>query len=275
MAHDDTDPVIQRLIFGELARQYREELRIDSADAARELGGYNAKLSKIEGGLIAADRTFVEAMIELYELDGIEADQLRDLAMSARRRATPSRVPGNSRRYVALERVASEIRMVYNEIPGLLQTPDFARAALLRSPAIPGAEALGHAEARTQRGDQVLRQEGTQLWFVLGIEALYREVGGRDVMRRQLERVAEIAGMDNVRLRVLPWSAGSVPALSCPFTLLYIKPARSIAYVASLTRPEYIKATDLYRLAFDQAWDLATHEGDSAAILKEKIAELS
>jgi hypothetical protein len=45
------------------------------------------------------------------------------------------------------------------------------------------------------------------------------------------------------------WSAGAVPALNCPFTLLYSKPARTIAYVSSLTRPDCIKATGPHTVA--------------------------
>lgn len=271
----EDDPVIQRLIFGELARQYREELAIDFPTAEAELASYQGKLSKIENGMIAADRALVEGMIALYELAGEDADHMRDLAMSARRRSTPAKVPGNSRRYVALERVASEIRMVYNEIPGLLQNAEFACAILSRSPFVPSAEARPQAEAREQRSRAIIRPGGPNIWIVLGIEALYREVGGREILREQLMHLAKVAEFANVRFRVLPWSAGSSPALGCPFTLLYIKPSRTIAYVASLTRPEYIKATGPYTVAFDQAWELAVSDSDSAEILGERIAALS
>jgi hypothetical protein len=43
---------------------------------------------------------------------------------------------GASRQYVSLERRATKIAMVYNEIPGLLQTAEFAYTALSLSPVI-------------------------------------------------------------------------------------------------------------------------------------------
>ncbi|CRK57482.1 Putative DNA-binding protein [Alloactinosynnema sp. L-07] len=95
------------------------------------------------------------------------------------------------------------------------------------------------------------------------------------MLREQLVHLAKVAEFANVRFRILPWSAGSSPALGCPFTLLYIKPSRTIAYVASLTRPEYIKATGPYSVGFDQAWELAVSDSDSMEILSERIAELS
>ena len=80
--------------------------------------------------------------------------------------------------------------------------------------------------------------------------------------------------MPNVRFRILPGSAGACPALSCPFTLLYVKPARTLAYVESLTRPDYIKATGPYLVAFDHAYRIAASQDESRVILEERIAEL-
>lgn len=267
--------MIQRLIFGELVRQYREERGIEFSEAEQRLGGYGGKLSKVEGGTIGPDRNYVESMIEFYKLDHWDADELRDLAIKARRRSSPKGVPSSSRRYVALERVAAEIRMVYNEIPGLLQSTEFAHCMLARSPVLPSSDSYAQAEARQHRGDAVLREGGSDVRVVLGVEALYREVGGPEVLARQLERLLELIELPNVQIRIVPWSAGVVPGLGCPFTLLYIKPARKIAYVASLIRPDYIKATDAFTVAFNQAWELASSDDDSAEILKARIAELS
>ena len=81
--------------------------------------------------------------------------------------------------------------------------------------------------------------------------------------------------MSNVRFRVLPFSVGGITALSCPFTLLYIKPARTLAYVESLTRAEYVRSTGPYVAAFDFAWQAAASEPESKAILDSRIADLS
>lgn len=275
MTEEDSEPVIQRLMFGERARQHREAAGVEFGEADARLGGYSGKLSKIENGTIAAKPTDVENMIELYRLSSQEADDFRALAGEARRRSAPERVGGTFRQYVQLERAASEIRMIYNDIPGLLQVKDYAYAQLSRSPIVPSGEVLASAEVREQRGARIIRPDGPDVWIVLGVDALHREVGGRNVLRRQLERLREVAAMPNVRFRVLPWEVGSIPALSCPFTLLYIKPARTIAYVESLTRAEYIKSTGPYVAAFDSTWQLAVPEAESAAILEAKITDLS
>lgn len=272
---EGSEPVIQRLMFGEQARQHREAAGFDFGEADRRLGGYSGKLSKIENGMIAAKPADVEAMISLYGLSNQAADDLRALASEARRRSAPERVGGTFRQYVQLERAATEIRMIYNEIPGLLQTRDTAFAQLSRSATVPSGEAFAVAVAREQRGARIIRPGGPDVWIVLGADAMNREVGGLDVLRGQLERLREVVDMPNVRFRVFPLSAGGVHALSCPFTLLYIKPARTVAYVESLTRAEYVKSTGPYVAAWDSAWQLASSESESRTILDHRIADLS
>ncbi|MFJ6674364.1 helix-turn-helix domain-containing protein [Actinosynnema sp. NPDC091369] len=272
---DDFDPVIARLQFGELARELREAARVEFGEADRAVGGYLGKLSKIETGSIAPRPQDVDWMIERYGVSSARAEELRSLAAIARRRAKPAKTANTSRQYISLERRASEIRMVYNEIPGLLQTAEYAFNVLSMSPVVVAADVADLAQERAERGRRVIRPDGPAIWIALGEDALYRSNGGSDVLRRQLEHLREVAAMPNVRFRVLPRSAtnGIVPALSCPFTLLRVEPGKTIVYVESLTRPDYIKATAPYVAAFDQAWNLAASERQSAAILERGITD--
>jgi hypothetical protein len=176
---------------------------------------------------------------------------------------------------VSLERLASKIHMVYNEVPGLLQTEEFATAALSRSLTVAAADVPGMARERAERGKRIIRPGGPDVWIALGEDALGRKFGNRDVLRRQLEHLRDVSRMSNVHLRVLTLDVGGVPGLSCPFTLLYVPPKRTLAYVASLTRTDYIKATGPYNAAFDQAWELASSEEESGAILDDRIADLT
>ncbi|WP_367131283.1 DUF5753 domain-containing protein [Saccharothrix sp. HUAS TT1] len=225
--------------------------------------------------MIALRPQDVDWMVSRYAVTSAQADELRSLATVARRRAKPAKTALTSRQYVSLERRAAEIRMVYNEIPGLLQTAEYAFAALSMSPVVAAADVAGLAQERAERGRRVIRSDGPAVWVALGEDALHRSNGGADVLRRQLEHLREVARMPNVRFRVLPRSAtsGIVPALSCPFTLLHVEPGKTIAYVESLTRPDYVKATAPYVAAFDQAWNLAASERDSEAIPDHRIAD--
>ena len=275
MVEDDNDPVIQRLQFGERARQHREAAGIEFAVAEKRIGGYAGKLSKIETGAIGPKPADVEVMIQMYGLASGDADELRQLGKDARRRSVPRALGGKYRQYVSLERLATDIQMVYPEVPGLLQTQRFAYALLSHSPTIPGGEAMTQAQERAARGAEIVRPGGPNIWIVLGEEALHWEIGGRQVLRDQLVRLREIADLDNVSLRIVPWSAGACAALASPFTLLYVPPARTIAYVETLTRADYIKATGPYMSAFETAQRISETEDASRAIIDSRLSDLN
>ncbi len=275
-AEQEFDPVIARLQFGELARQFREAAKVELMTADQGMGGYHGKLSKIENGNIAPRPHDVEWMIGSYRVPTLRADEFRALAGIARRRAAPAKNVNTSRQYVSLERRAAEIRMVYNEIPGLLQTAEYAFHALSLSPVVVASDLPGLAQERAKRGRRVIHPDGAAVWIVLGEEAIHRSNGGPEVLRRQLEHLRGVARMPNVHFRLLLRSivSGIVPALSNPFTLLNLDQGKTIGYVESLTRPDYIKATDPYTAAFEQARQLAASESESAEILERRITEL-
>lgn len=274
MAEETDDPVIRRMQFGERARQLREAAHISFSDAEQTLGAYDGQLSKIEHGRIAAKSDYVETMIREYGLTGAVADEFRELGVASRRRSAPKGVGARSRQYISLERAATEVRMVYNEIPGMVQTEDFAYAALSQSPMIAAADVSTSATGRARRSEAMFRDGGPRVWMVLGADALYREVGGPRVLRNQILRLREVADMENVSVRVVTWEAGACPALSCPFTLLYVD-SRTIAYVESLTSPDYIRATDPYLAAFEHAFRVAENEDNSRVILDTRVSDLN
>ncbi|MBP2319754.1 transcriptional regulator with XRE-family HTH domain [Kibdelosporangium banguiense] len=275
MDHPDPGPVVQRLIHGAQARTYRRAAGLDLADAARELQMTKDKLSKVENGQLATTPNETERMITRYGILGEAAVEFRNLGRDARRRAAPERVVEHGRQYVALERAATELRMVYAEVPGAFQTTEYALAQLRRSPVVLPSHAEGMAEAREERGDYLKANPDRRVWAILGEESLHREVGGRDVLRRQLERVHAFAELDHVSVRVFPFSAGAAPALSCPFTLLWIEPANArIAYAETLTGSDYFKTTGAFVAAFEQAEGRALSEDDTRSLLERRINDL-
>ena len=276
MADEDIDPVVQRLICGELARQWRTRRGIELADADVRLGKYRGKLSKIETGLLAPRVDETETLIEMYELRGLDADEFRSLAAAARRRSPSEPVESAALRYIVLERSATEIRMAYPEIPGLLQTRDYAIAALSRSTSISAAELPKLADARAERGQRLTGPNGPKIYAIIGESALYYEVGGRDVLRRQIEHLRAIADLSNVSIRIFEFVSGSIPALSCPFTLLHSGTTnRTFAYVETITKVDYPKTTRPYAESFDYSWKLAAPDDTTRAILEARISNLT
>ncbi|WP_084792007.1 helix-turn-helix domain-containing protein [Actinopolyspora mortivallis] len=273
--NDDPGPIVQRLILGERLRTLRESSGIALDDANAYLGWYRGKLSKIENGTLGLTDRELSTLLSYYRVPGPEAAQVKQLGTEARRKAAPERVNDWAKQYIPLERAASEIRLVYNEIPGLLQTKASARAQLIRSPVVLAADVDDMAAAREERGNRLYGDKAPRVWAVLGEEALLRRVGAPHEMRAQLERLREMALLSTMSLRVMPLTHGPYAGLSCPFTLLWIERARTtIAYVETLTGADYVKSTKAYSLAFDQAHEDALSEEETLILLDQYIADL-
>ncbi len=105
---------------------------------------------------------------------------------------------------------------------GLLQTEDYARAVIRAGrPGDTTQQVDRRVEIRMTRQQILDRENPPRLRVVLNEGAVRRLVGGPDVMRAQLEKLAAQRGRPNVMVQVLPFTAGEHPAMaSGPFDLL-------------------------------------------------------
>ncbi len=129
--------------------------------------------------------------------------------------------------YVIMEVAATDI-LVYeaNQVPDLLQTPDYIRAVAEADARYTSAEQRAHArEVKLNRQHVVLAGRAPGLDIVLTEGALRQTVGPPRVMREQLDRLAAVAetgftdgqrdagvpdgGRSRASLRVLPFAAGA------------------------------------------------------------------
>ncbi|MHA4775806.1 helix-turn-helix domain-containing protein [Streptomyces sp. MSC1_001] len=116
-------------------------------------------------------------------------------------------------------------------VPGLLQTPAYARALFERSRPM-----LDEATVEKRVADRISRQTIFDRWpvptisFVLEAAVLLRPFGGPQVHREQLLRILEVAQRRTVELQILPQDGEEHPYLGGPFTLLTPKGRREVAY---------------------------------------------
>ncbi|MFJ3692971.1 Scr1 family TA system antitoxin-like transcriptional regulator [Streptomyces sp. NPDC090052] len=114
---------------------------------------------------------------------------------------------------------------------GLLQTEEYARAVLATG--LPDdLESLVAARMERQR---ILERERPPLtWAILDEAALYRPIGGRDVMRNQLARLLDYADHRWTRIQVLPFEAGEHASLDGSFTVMRFEDDPDIIYTEDL-----------------------------------------
>lgn len=282
MTEEESGPVVARLLFGDELRKFRETLGMTVEQAETRLKEhlpkwYKTKLNKVENGGLKTTEAEVAALLALYGVTGEAAAKVERLAVEARRKVAPARVPDWFKQFVSLSRSADEMRMWSGDlIPGEVQTAEYARECLAESVSISAAEVGPIAEDRERRGDALFGPRGPKVWVVVGEEALLREIGTKETRRGQLVRLRKLADQPNASVRVVALNAGAHPAIGYPFTLLYLPRAKAtIAYVETLTDADYIKKSETYTLAFKRLEQKALTEDDTRAMLDRLIADVS
>ncbi|WP_433463468.1 helix-turn-helix domain-containing protein [Spirillospora sp. CA-128828] len=167
---------------------------------------------------------------------------------------------------------ATRIRMwEASVVPGLLQTPDYARAALNAGTADDPQATL---ERRLARQAAVFdKPKPPRVTALLGWAAVEQVVGGADVMRGQLARLIELSELPHVSVRVVEKSAGAHPGLDGPFKILTVGD-RDLAYTEAATRGRFLTDPfDVQEVAvrYDLVSDIAAPVGPTRAFLEAEL----
>ncbi|MFC9950306.1 helix-turn-helix domain-containing protein [Streptomyces prasinus] len=222
-------PAVRRRKLGAELRSLRTSAGFTSGEAARLVGWHQSKVSRIETGTSGVKPADVRLLLDAY---GLADAQLRELLLvlagsddnGGRHHwwhAYRGALPPTYRDFISLESQASAMRTLETTVvPGLLQTPEYARA--VTEAALEGAseERLDTlVEVRLARQDVLRADPPLELSAVLDEAVLRRQVGGPGVMARQLERLMEAARLPQVRLQVLPFTAGAHIGVTGPFVI--------------------------------------------------------
>ncbi|MER5877701.1 helix-turn-helix domain-containing protein [Streptomyces sp. NPDC060235] len=221
-------PAVRRRKLGAELRALRAGTGLTSGQAARLLGWHQSKVSRIETGTSGVKPGDVERLLDVY---AVEDPELRELLVVLAGSEGNGRhhwwhayrgvLPPAYRDFISLESGARGMRTLETSVvPGLLQTPDYARA--VTRAAVDGLEESKLdtlVEVRLARQDVLRADPPLELCAVLDEAVLRREVGGPEVMARQLDRLCEAAALPQVRLQVLPFAAGAHIGITGPFVI--------------------------------------------------------
>jgi transcriptional regulator with XRE-family HTH domain len=210
-------------------RRLREQRGLTIEHVAEQSGGdwTASAISRWERGDRRIRPVDLRALLDIYDVQGDKREVLLTLAREARTRGwwqsySSDAIPEWFQVYLGLESEAATIREYDAElIPGLFQTEDYYRAFEYAAPAARDAQAIEHRIAvRTARQERLIADDAPEVWTVLNEAVVRRVVGGPDVMRRQLERVAELAERPNISVQLLQFRSGAHPAMDGSFTIL-------------------------------------------------------
>ena len=106
-------------------------------------------------------------------------------------------------------------------VPGLLQTPDYARVMyVVSTPKIALVMIDQRIEVRLRRQQRHVQDPPVRLEVVLDEAVLHRLVGDQSIMRGQLDRLIELSKQPDVTIQVIPFTTGAHPAMESTFDIL-------------------------------------------------------
>jgi transcriptional regulator with XRE-family HTH domain len=241
------------MLVGARLRRLREERGISREDAGYVIRASESKMSRLELGRVSfKERDVADLLVHYGVTDPERRDGMLALAREANRsgwwRAYEDVMPGWFGNYVGLEEAASGIRTYEIQfIPGLLQTPDYARAVLSSAIPTPTKDEVDRAVALRMGRQRILtRARPPHVWVILDEAALRRPVGDDSVTKGQLHHLVELIGTARVVVQILPLRVGAHAAAGGAFSILRFADADlpDVVYVEHLVSAMYLDKTE-------------------------------
>jgi DNA-binding XRE family transcriptional regulator len=247
-------PTVLRMVLGKRLQDLREQAGLSYEEAGRTLDVTHATIRRMEKAEVGLKLPYVEKLLTTYGITSPE--EIGGFLALAREANRPGWwhsfrdvLPDWFSAFVSLEGEAAVIRAYEpHYVPGLLQTPDYARAVLRAGLPHAATDEIDRlVTLRTERQALLLRREAPPLlWVVMDETVLRRPIGGRTVMRDQIGALMDATEEANVRLQVIPFTAGPHPAMYGPFHIFrfQLQEIPDIAYAESLVGGVYFDERD-------------------------------
>ncbi|NJQ14716.1 helix-turn-helix domain-containing protein [Streptomyces bohaiensis] len=257
-------------LLGAKVRRARERKGLTQSQLAGTLFTSPNRVAQIE---LATDPPTFKMMKQIEQVLDID-EELEELWHLISKQPYPSW----SARFLALQGKARLIYEFAHLIPGLLQTPGYARALM------EAAQVYSEFEIDERLAPRMARQEALDggsppwLWVVLGEAALRQVVGSREVMREQLEHVLRMAQRPRVHVQVLPFHKADAAALSGSISIGQLPDGDRYAYTEGnysgilVEEQESVTRQDIL---FDRLQARALDQEASAEAIREAVKEHS
>jgi transcriptional regulator with XRE-family HTH domain len=278
-------PTVRSRRVGAELRRLREAAGVTTAQAAELLTCSPAKISRIENGIVSVRVVDLRLLLDRYgDQDPERRAYLERLARDSNKRGWwqdyGDTIPPYYADFIGLETDASYIKTWEPTIvPGLLQTPEYARAVMLANPAMISPDKLDNLiSIRQARQARLEQSTDVRLDAVIWEAAVITTIGGDEVQRAQLARLLELMNRPNISVQVLPLEAGDKANMSGSFVTFSFGSERSVStvFVETLTSSQYLEGDQElrgYTLVFDALRSAALSPAASATRISQRLEQ--
>ncbi|MBB1242261.1 helix-turn-helix domain-containing protein [Streptomyces durbertensis] len=212
-------------VFGRQLKLFRERAGMDRAKFG-SLTGYSAStIAAFEQARRIPPPKFIDRADELVGAGGVLSASKEEVARA--------QYPAFFRDAARMEAEAVELHVYANQaVPGLLQTEEYARAIfMMMRPPMDDELVEQRVSARLARQEMLTGRAAPLASFVIDEAVLRRPIGGRGVLRGELEYILLVGERRNVEIQVMPLDREENAGMAGPFTLIETNEGRRIAYV--------------------------------------------
>lgn len=269
-----------------------KELHDQSGKTLAEVGQVievnQGSLSRIMNGDRGTSPVLVKAMLDCYGvtdptvrediLDLVRADQAQKQKWWRKYSAVINTTQYGG--YLELEQSATTLRSYEPQlIPGLLQTPEYARQVITAMRVDLDAKQVDAlVDVRMERQALLAREDAPKLWAVIDEAALRRISGAPAVLKGQIEHLLDLEPRTNITLQLLPFDAGFHPGLYGSFMLMgFPEPNPDVVWVENLTNSVYFEGSEdvgRYAEVFDHLRATALGPPETRSRIKSMLKEL-
>lgn len=269
-----------RQALGLRLRELRRDARLTGRQLAAVHGWHPSKVSKIEGG----KQTPSDADIEAWARACGQPELVEEL--TATLRTLEGQYVEFRRMFRAGQRAHQDLRAEIEDetaftrnfenvfVPGLLQTPEYARYRLAEGlEEIGAADDVDDAVAARMRRQEVLYRSGRRFHFVVTEAALRYRLCPAEVMAGQLDRLVSASTLKTIRFGVIPFEA-QLPVAPVHGFWMYDERVVYVEHLTAelkLTQPTEIAT---YLALFGKLAEVARHDAAARAVVTRVLADL-
>jgi transcriptional regulator with XRE-family HTH domain len=264
----------------------RAQAKLEQTDVAAQLRKSFATVSKIENGHVLPDFPTMTLLFALYNASVADRQIADDLWEEARQDSKrvehSSGMPPKYRAFLRAEMDAdTERTLEQTVIPGILQTPAYARAIDERGRRFirNKTDLDRNVSSRLRRQGRLREPDSLTLHALIDEASILRVMGGRQVMAGQLRHLLEAMKLPNVTVQVIPFDAGGYGTMSGGAILLEFADEEEpdVVYLEYPRGGEWIENeedVEKFSIMLEDTRALALSVEESTALIKAQLRKL-
>ncbi|WP_344324850.1 helix-turn-helix domain-containing protein [Streptomyces macrosporus] len=267
---DEYAPVVRAA--GRQIKLWREAAGLTQEELGQAIGYSLGMVSAVERARRLPHPEFLAKADEVLGAGGKLVAMKEDVA--------EARYPKKVRDLARLEAEATEMGSYNNHnITGLLQTEEYARALFsMRRPAHSEDDLERYVSARLARQEIFTRKPTPTLTFVQEEVTLRRPLGGRMILRRQLEHLLEIGQLRHVEIQVMPTDREDHAGMGGQLHVLKLRDGTAVGYSEAQLNTRLVsdpREVQLLELRYGIIRAQALSPRESLAFIEKLLGEMT